>query len=279
MKTTIKMLIKLLETIRKTFTVKNVFVGLAVVIVVSTAKQFIFGGLTAPFSFNNSIALGIIALITRLTSTGIVEYLMDHHNLDNILSYLLDSKKMTLTETTSYHMNANPSRNVPDLRLIIPTGTGTGTGTGGNVAGGNVADGNVAGGANLVADNGLTTWGDPYVDWGNPDQPAGTRANGPLRINDPYSQSFRGYMHNGNNQPLAKNLGMALEHQLHTLRTKTISRYVFRQNHERFLVQYLYHNDRNLYNKVVSGTGNNITVEIWKLPNTLKLRNSLNNII
>jgi len=196
---------------------------------------------------------------------------MDHHNEGNIFSYLLDSKKMTLTGTTSYHMDANPARNVPELRLIIPSGTGS-------VAGGNVAGGNVAGGANPLPVHGLTTWGNAHLDWGNPNQPAGTRANGPLRINDPYAQSLSGYRHNGTNQPLARNIGMALEHQEHTLTTKPISRYVFSQNDQIFLLQYLYHNDSNLYNKVVRPRGDNITVEIWKLPNTLKLRNSLNNI-
>ena len=283
MKKTIKILSGLLEKIGNNLTIKNVFVGLAVVIVVSTAKHFLFGGLTFTLSFNNSIALGIIALITRLTSSGIAEYLMDHHNLGNILNYFLDSQKITLTETTSYHMNANSAPNRSGLRVTIPggigTGTGTGTGTGGNVAAGNAGGGNVAGGANPLPANGLALWGDGNYHWGNPSQPAGTRANGPLRINDPYAQAYNGYNTEGRtNQPFARNLSMALEHQLHTHRTSTISRYALSQSHQRFLVDYLRHNDENLYNKVVTITGNNITINIWKLPNSIHLRNSLSNL-
>jgi len=44
MKMKMQILSRLLETIGKNFTIKNVFVGLAVVIVVPIAKQFIFEG-------------------------------------------------------------------------------------------------------------------------------------------------------------------------------------------------------------------------------------------
>jgi len=107
------MFFTLKKIICKHFTYKNILLGLVVVIVVSIAKHFLLGGLTAPFSFNNSIILRIIALITRLASTGLVEYLIDNLNL-------LDHTKMSVTGTpvTSYHMlparggEANISGNV-----------------------------------------------------------------------------------------------------------------------------------------------------------------------
>ena len=268
-------LLKIAYTIGKKFTIKNVFVGLAVVIVVSIAKHFIFGGLTAPFSFNDSIILGTTGLFTRLASTGLVEYLIDYHNLGNIIIYLLDSNKVTITGKTSYHMNANPASNRPGLTLTIPGGNGTGNGTGT----GSVAGGNVPGGTNPLPAYGLIVWGDGFSEWGNPNQPAGCRANGHLQINDPNAQGYNGYNRNGTNQPFARHLGMALEHQLSTQRTRTISRYALCQRHQRFLVGHLYHYDINLYNEVVTATGNNRTIEIWKLRNSLNLRASLDRLM
>ena len=264
-------LIAIFKTISKNITLKNLLVGLVVVIVVSSAKHFIFGGFTCTLSFYSSISLGFLALITRLASTGLVEYLIDYYNLANSIINLLDYNKVTITGTTSYHMNANPAPNRPNLTVVIPGSTGTG----------NVAGGNAPGGANPLPANGRHIWGDGFSEWGNPNQPVGNRINGPLQINDPDSQAYNGYKSEGTNQPFARNLAMALEHQFTTSKSSSISRYALSLSHQTFIAYYLRQHRKDLYNRVVTETptGDIQSIEIWKLPNTVDLRLSISDLI
>jgi len=270
-----KIFFKLLATIRKNFTLKNILVGLLVVLVVSISKQLFFGGLTAPFSFENSLILGTIGLITRLASTGLVEYLIDNLNL-------LDHTKMSVTGTpiTSYHMlparggEANISGNVASSSANNPgdnVASSSANNPGDNVASSSANNpNNVPDGANPTgADN-------QFVDWGDTTQLAGNKTNGPLHINDPLDQSRNGYNTNATNQPFARNLAAGLDHQNRLIKG-TISKYTLTENDKAFLIAHLKHHEQYYYDRAMYSPSRTGDPQWWKLGNSKKMRDSLRN--
>lgn len=111
----------------------------------------------------------------------------------------------------------------------------------------NPPSGNPAGGANPAGNQGANLGG-------NPNQGAGSNINGPLNINDPLNQSLAGYNPKGTNQPFARNLASALEHQSR-LAGGTMSKYVVNPRDEQFLLSHLLYHERDLYDKAMNPSG------------------------
>ena len=128
------------------------------------------------------------------------------------------------------------------------------------------AGGNNNGGANPAAN----------APWGNPNQDAGSNVNGPLQISDPLNQAARGYNPQGGNQPLARNIASALEHQK-SLVGNAMSRFVLSPLHQQFLLDHLSYNERDLYDKLMNPPGQSGQPVWWKVSNTARLRNSIHN--
>ena len=173
-----------------------------------------------------------------------------------------------------------------------PVGAGAGSGSGAAVAGGATeVTPNLIGGAGENTSRNNQTWikvkngkvsswmNSAAVNgtWGDPNQGVASIANGPLNISDPYNQGVRGYDNTGTNQPFAQNLAAGLDHQyMHLSRQGQMNNSTLNDDHQNFLLGFLYYNDRQAYNKVI-GADNKL---VWgKLYNSKKLRDSLVNTL
>lgn len=141
----------------------------------------------------------------------------------------------------------------------------------GGVGGENQVGGGVGeGGAN----QGGGELGGNQGDWGDPNQPAGSRGF-PLQINDPLNQALR-YTPGGTNQPFARNLASALEHQYKLTLCNEMTRYVLSVDHQIFLTQFLQDKHKEDFKRLMEeGTGNQ--PNWWTLKNNRAFRESLRN--
>jgi hypothetical protein len=88
---------------------------------------------------------------------------------------------------------------------------------------------------------------------GNQNLRAG-RINGPIQVD---SSSNPTYTFNPNsNQPLMGNIARALDHQA-SIGLTSLSRYTFSPNQERYVLTYLLHNNRGLYDNIMQGQPGN----------------------
>ena len=87
------------------------------------------------------------------------------------------------------------------------------------------------------------------ANWGPANQPIANQANGPMQVNDPNNQ-VNNYVANGNNQPLLRNIGLALDHQSR-LGNRTLSRYMFTPQMEAFVMQHILHTNPDLYSRLM----------------------------
>ena len=168
------------------------------------------------------------------------------------------------------------------------SGTGTGTGTGIGVGVTEVTP-NLTGGAGentsrnnklwvKVMNGNVSSWvNSATVDgtWGDLTQGIASKANGPLKINDPANQAVRGYSTNSTNQPFAQNMAAALDHQYKQASTNGVMHStILNESHQGFLMGFLRSNHPELYNSMMGPKGR-IT---WnKLYNRKFLRDSLVN--
>jgi hypothetical protein len=127
-----------------------------------------------------------------------------------------------------------------------PAAAGAGVGAAG--AGGGAA-GAGGGGANPPAGN-----------LGGANPPAGNlragNINGPIQVNDPNNQNYQ-YLPNGINQPLLGNIANSLDHQA-SIGLSSLSRYTFTTNQEQYILSFLFHNHRAVYDNIMQGPAGNV---------------------
>lgn len=111
--------------------------------------------------------------------------------------------------------------------------------------------------------------------WGDPNQPKIDKNTGPIIVNDPNGQNYV-YNQHGTNQPLLGYMASALDNQ-YNKGLKGLSRYVFSSQQRQFLLDFLYHNDRELYNKMTNYGRNTNPPAWWQQENTKKFRDLLRN--
>lgn len=135
---------------------------------------------------------------------------------------------------------------------------------GGNQAGGNQAGGNPPGG-NVPAGNQA----------GNPPYRAGN-INGPIQVNNPNNQNYV-YQPNQVNQPLIGNIARSLDYQA-SIGLTSLSRYTFTPDQEQYILTFLLHNHRPVYDNIMLNQPGNINQpQWWKQSNTKKFRDLLRN--
>ena len=109
----------------------------------------------------------------------------------------------------------------------------------------------------------------------NPPQRAG-QINGPIQVNDPNNQNYQ-YQPNGVNQPLLGNIARSLDYQA-SIGLTSLSRYTFTPEQESYILQFLLHSHRNVYDNIMLGQVGNPDQPIWwKQSNTKSFRDLLRN--
>lgn len=113
--------------------------------------------------------------------------------------------------------------------------------------------------------------------WGNPQQLRAGQINGPIQVNDPNNQNYV-YNNNGSNQPLLGNIARALDHQAN-LRLTSLSRFTFTREQEQFILAFLQHNHRGVYDNLMHDSAGYPTNKPiwWKQSNTKIFRDLLRN--
>jgi hypothetical protein len=85
--------------------------------------------------------------------------------------------------------------------------------------------------------------------------------NGPIQVNDPNNQNYQ-YLPNGINQPLLGNIASSLQHQAN-IGLSSLSRYTFTPNQEQYILSFLLHNHRPVYDNIMQGQTGNADRPIW----------------
>jgi hypothetical protein len=119
----------------------------------------------------------------------------------------------------------------------------------GNQAGGNLPAGNQAGG-NLPAGNQA----------GNPPHRAGN-IHGPIQVNNPNNQNYV-YQPNLVNQPLIGNIAISLDYQA-SIGLTSLSRYTFTPDQEQYILTFLLHNHRPVYDNIMQNQPGNVNQPQW----------------
>lgn len=100
---------------------------------------------------------------------------------------------------------------------------------------------------------------------GGANPPAGNlragNINGPIQVNDPNNQNYQ-YLPNGINQPLLGNIASSLDHQAN-IGLSSLSRYTFTPNQEQYILSFLLHNHRAVYDNIMQGQTGNADRPIW----------------
>lgn len=102
------------------------------------------------------------------------------------------------------------------------------------------------------------------------------RINGAVFATDPLNQNYN-YQVNGNNQPLLGNLGRGLNSQ-RLLGLSSLSKNTFTPAQERYVLEFLLHNHRDVYDNIMQGqVGNPNEPQWWKQSNTKRFSELLIN--
>jgi hypothetical protein len=105
------------------------------------------------------------------------------------------------------------------------------------------------------------------------------RLNGSIRVADPLNQISE-YKRNGNNQPLLRNIARELAHQKNLGHT-TLNKYTFTPAQEKFVLQFLLFNHRDVYDRIMScerGQFRNVDkAKWWRQTNSKSFRDLLLN--
>ena len=156
---------------------------------------------------------------------------------------------------------------------ILMTTNVTGVGAGGG-AGANQGAGG-AGGAGANQGAGGAGGAGANQGAGNLRMTKANQMNGPIEPADPSGQ---GGQYNANtNQPLLGNIARELDRQA-ALGVSSLSRFVFTANHERLIINWLFHHQIHAYNNMMQHpTGNPNQPKWWKQNNTVQFRDWLRN--
>lgn len=95
---------------------------------------------------------------------------------------------------------------------------------------------------------------------GNPPYRAGN-INGPIQVNNPNNQNYV-YDSNGVNQPLIGNIAISLDYQA-SIGLTSLSRYTFSPDQEQYILTFLLHNHRPIYDNIMSNRSGNIDQPQW----------------
>lgn len=87
------------------------------------------------------------------------------------------------------------------------------------------------------------------------------KQNGAVFVTDPLNQNYT-YVPGGNNQPLLGNVGRGLEAQRLNGLT-SLSKFTFTPQQEHFVLQFLLHNHRDIYDNIMQGQVGNPNEPIW----------------
>jgi hypothetical protein len=80
--------------------------------------------------------------------------------------------------------------------------------------------------------------------------------NGAVFVQDPINQNYI-YNVNGNNQPLIGNIGRGLEAQ-RQIGLSSLSKFTFTPEQEQYVLTFLLHNHRDIYDNIMQGQVGNI---------------------
>jgi hypothetical protein len=95
---------------------------------------------------------------------------------------------------------------------------------------------------------------------GNPPHRAGN-IHGTIQVNNPNNQNYV-YQPNGVNQPLIGNIARSLDYQA-SRGLNSLSRYTFSSDQEQYILTFLLHNHRPLYDNIMLDQSGNINKPQW----------------
>lgn len=85
--------------------------------------------------------------------------------------------------------------------------------------------------------------------WGNPNQPRASLANGPMHVNDPNGLLTQPYTPGAHNSVLLNNIRQSLEHQ-YIMGNHTLTRHMFTEQQKKYIIHHLYYVDRQSYDRL-----------------------------